>query len=133
MIGLVRISIAPAILVGITIASGQQPTPTPTPKVLECSIPVYKPSEVDRRVKVLTYPEPNFDFREFLTNQGTVIVLRSIFCGSGKVTDIKVQRGVSKRLDEEAIRTAKTIKFRPAEKNGEKVSQWMTLEYHLND
>jgi TonB family protein len=119
-------------LLWIASIAGQQSTPTPTPNVPECSIPVYKSSEVDRRVKVLTFPEPNFDDREFQRNQRTVIVLRSIFCGSGKVTDIKVQRGVSKRLDEEAIRTAKTIRFRPAEKNGEQVSQWMTLEYHID-
>ena len=114
----------------ISNALGQQPTPTPKPP--ECSTPVYKSKEVDRRVKVLTYPPPNFDDREIGQYPFRVIVLRAIFCGSGVVTDVRVQRGLSPKLDQEAIRTAKTIKFRPAEKNGQKVSQWMTLEYHIN-
>lgn len=120
------------ILLSAVTAAGQQPSPTPTPKPPECVIPVYKSSEVDRRVKVLTYPPPDFDDREKQQHPRAVIVLRAIFCGSGKVTDIKVQRGVARNLDEEAIRTAKTIQFRPAEKNGQKVSQWLTLEYRIS-
>ena len=108
------------------------PTPTQTPKPPECSTPVYKAKEVDRKVKILTFPPPNFDYREIDNYPFQVIILRAIFCGSGEVTDVRVQRGLSRKLDQEAIRTAKTIKFRPAEKNGEKVSQWMTLEYHIN-
>ena|SRR5436190_8698830 len=108
----------------------QTPNPRPTP---ECSVPIYNSKEVDRKVKVLEYPAPHWDGREVATHSPSVVVLRAIFCGSGTVTDVKIQRGVSPRLNDEAIRTAKTIKFRQAEKNGKPVSQWMTLEYHIND
>ncbi|HEX6188114.1 MAG TPA: TonB family protein [Pyrinomonadaceae bacterium] len=111
-------------------ASGQSPTPTPKPP--ECSTPVYKSKEVDRRVKVVSHPSPKFDQRDIAKHPGSVIVLRAIFCASGKVTDIKVQKSVSRSLDEEAISTARTIKFWPAEKNGQPVSQWMTLQYHID-
>ena len=128
-----RVDIFKALLVMAVLATtnvrAQEPTPTPKPR--ECSTPVYKSKEVDRKVKILTFPAPNFDDREFESYPFSRIILQSIFCGSGEVTDVKVQRGISPRLDQEAIRTAKTIKFRPAEKNGEKVAQWMTLEYHL--
>jgi hypothetical protein len=112
-----------------THARAQEPTPTPKPR--ECSTPVYKSKEVDRKVKIFTFPSPKFDDREFENYPFSRIILQTIFCGSGEVTDVKVHRGISPKLDQEAIRTAKTIKFRPAEKNGEKVAQWMTLEYHL--
>ena len=129
-----RVNILKALLVMVVLATtnvrAQEPTPTPKPP--ECSTPVYKSKDVDHKVKILTFPEPNFDHREFQRYPFSVIVLRAIFCGSGEVTDVKVQRGLSPKLDQEAIRTAKTIRFRPAEKNGEKVAQWMTLEYHLN-
>ncbi len=114
-----------------TAVRAQEPTPTPKPR--ECSTPVYKSKEVDRKVKIITFPGPNFDDREFQRYPFSKIVLQAIFCGSGEVTDVKVHRGLSPKLDQEAIRTAKTIKFRPAEKNGEKVAQWMTLEYHIKD
>ena len=113
-------------------ALAQEPKPSPTPTPLECTVTVYKSTEVDRKVKILNYPNPKFEPREIEAHQGAVIVLRAIFCGSGKVTDVRIQKGVSKSLDEEAIRTAKTITFRPAEKSGEKVSQWLTVEYHIN-
>jgi TonB family protein len=67
------------------------------------------------------------------THSPAVVILRAIFCDSGKVTDIKVQKGVSHSLDDEAIRTAKTIRFQPAEKGGKPVAQWMTLEYHIGN
>ncbi|GEM_PF-1544577 len=119
------------ILMSLSVTRAQ--TPSPTPQSQDCSGAVYKGTEVDRKVKVLTYPSPHFDDREMQEHSGSVIVLRAIFCGSGKVTDIKVQRGASANLDREAVNTAKTIKFHPAEKSGEKVSQWMTLEYQIND
>jgi TonB family protein len=118
------------VLIAAWTVLAQSPKPTPTP---ECSVVVYNSKELDRKVKVLEYPAPHFDAHEIATHSPSTVVLRAIFCGSGKVTDIKVQRSVSQSLDDEAIRTAKTIRFRPAEKDGKPVSQWMTLEYHIND
>ncbi|HYX29141.1 MAG TPA: energy transducer TonB [Pyrinomonadaceae bacterium] len=118
------------VFIGVWSLSAQTPKPSPTP---ECSLPVYTGKEVDRKVKVLDYPAPHFDSYEMATYSSAVVILRAIFCGDGKVTDIKVQRHVSQSLDDEAIRTAKTIRFQPAEKEGKRVSQWMTLEYHIND
>ena len=123
-------------LTGCVFALAQEPKPSPTPqpppRPLECTVTVYKSTEVDRKVKILSHPNPQFEPREIEAHQRAVIVLRAIFCGSGKVTDVRIQKSVSRSLNEEAIRTAKTITFRAAEKSGEKVSQWLTLEYHIN-
>src|ERR1043165_9482194 len=123
--------LTPLVLIVLIAAStllAQSSKPSPTP---ECSIPVYNSKEVDRKVKVLEYPAPHFDDHEMAAHSPSVVVLRAIFCGSGKVTDIKIERGVSQSLNDESIRTAKTIRFRPAEKDSKPVSQWMTLQYHI--
>src|SRR5207245_2811232 len=103
----------------------------PTPKTPECSVRVYKSGEVDRKVKILAKPEPRFSKEEVRRHKNTAIILRAIFCGSGKVTDVRVSQGVSDRLNEEAIDAARRIKFTPAEKNGEKVSQLLIIEYRI--
>lgn len=118
------------VFIGAWTALAQSPQPSPTP---ECSSSVYNGKEVDRKVKILDYPAPHFDSKEVATHSTSIVILRAIFCGDGKVTDIKVQRHVSPSLDEEAIRTAKTIRFRPAEKDSKRVAQWLTLEYRIGN
>jgi len=111
-------------------APSPSPGPTPVPQK-ECDAESYKGSEVDRKVKILDYPHPNFSERQMEKYRGSLIVLRGLLCGSGKVTNLKVVRGVAPDVDEEAMRTARRIKFRPAQKNGQNVSQWMQFEYQL--
>ena len=62
--------------------------------------------------------------------RGTV-VLRAVLSSSGKVTGIRVVRGLAKGLTETAIDTARFLKFIPAEKDGRFVSQWVQLEYNF--
>lgn len=112
-------------------AFAQQPAPTPTPTPRECSAPAYKSTELDRKVKILEYPHPKFSEEQVQRYRGSVIVLRGLLCGSGKVTDIKVVRSVTDSLDEEAIKAARKIKFVPAKKDGQDVSQWLQFEYRI--
>ncbi len=60
--------------------------------------------------------------------QGVVIV-SAIFRADGRITDIKVVRGLSKELEAEAIIAASKIKFTPALKNGNPVSVRMMMEF----
>src|SRR5262245_14992828 len=53
--------------------------------------------------------------------QGTV-VLQVVFNVNGKITDIKVIRGLPYGLTENAIEAAKKIKFKPAMKEGKPIS-----------
>jgi TonB family protein len=114
-----------------TFAHAQQPTPSPSPTPAECSVQAYKATELDRKAKILEYPHPNFGVADVERYRNSVVVLRGVLCGSGKVTNLKVIQGVSDRVDEEAIKTAKKIKFRPAQKDGRDVSQWLNFEYRL--
>src|SRR4030095_9498293 len=53
--------------------------------------------------------------------QGTV-VLQVVFNVNGKITDIKVKRGLPYGLTENAIEAAKKIRFKPAMKEGKPIS-----------
>lgn len=105
----------------------QAQTPTPSPKSPECTVPISR--EADKKLKILAKPDPKFNKRDRERYEGAKITLRSIFCGSGKVTDIVVIRGLTAEMDAQAIDAARLIQFTPAEKNGEKVSRPMELLY----
>jgi TonB family protein len=105
--------------------------PTPTPKTSECSFRIVKGNEVDKKVKIHRKPEPKFTKRDKEAHGSERITLSAIFCGSGTVTDIRVTKGLSDAMDEAAIKAARQIQFTPAEKDGQKVSQLLTLVYFV--
>ena len=51
---------------------------------------------------------------------------------SGEVTGISVVKPLPDGLTEKAIQAARQIKFRPAQKDGHVVSQYIVLEYNFN-
>lgn len=104
-------------------------TPTPTPGSTECSFQILRGSEVDKKVKIRNKPEPHFTTRDREKHKSQVITLTAVFCGSGAVTNIRVTKGLSDAMDEEAIKAARKIQFTPAEKNGQKVSQVLGVAY----
>ena len=123
--------LAGPIIFGWALTFAQQPTSSPSPTPPECNVPAYKAAELDSKAKILDYPHPDFSEADVQRHKNSVIVLRGLLCGSGKVTDLKVIQGVSDRADEEAIKTAKRIKFKPALKDGREASQWVQFEYRL--
>jgi TonB family protein len=62
--------------------------------------------------------------------QGTV-VLSATFSASGRLTDIRVLRGLPDGLTEKAIEAAQRIRFEPARRDGTAVNVRATLEYHF--
>lgn len=78
---------------------------------------------------VVWKPEPGYTGSgQYWRRTGTV-VLRAIFTASGQVIITEVVKGVKDGLTEKAIEAAKHIRFFPAEKDGQPVSQVMQLEY----
>jgi TonB family protein len=63
--------------------------------------------------------------------QGTV-VLNVVFTADGRVTSIRVVRGLPDGLTEKAIEAAQKIRFNPAVKNGAPVSVRGNLEFTFN-
>ncbi len=61
-----------------------------------------------------------------------VVILNVIFRSNGKITNIRVVRGLPDGLTEQAIEAARKIKFEPASKDGQPVSIRANLEYSFN-
>ena len=99
------------------------------PEDEKCEYPIFKGKEVDKKLRILGKPEPDFSAQERREHFHEKIVLTTVFCGSGEVTKIKVKSGLSDRLNAKAIEAARKIRFTPGEKDGKKVSQWLIVEY----
>jgi TonB family protein len=112
-------------------ATSSVPSPsTTTQGTVEGSI--YKPSETTRKAVLVTSPEPQYT-EEARKNQiaGTV-VLRAVFASTGKVTNIRTVSGLEHGLTGRAREAATKIKFIPAIKDGQFVSQYIQIEYNFN-
>lgn len=62
--------------------------------------------------------------------QGTV-VLSVVYTADGRISDIRVVRGLPDGLSESAIEAAKRIRFKPAVKNGQPVSVRGNIEFNF--
>jgi hypothetical protein len=122
-----RLVIGIALFIFTVGAAVHAQTPTPTPR--ECDVPTSK--EVDRNVKIHAKPDPEFPKRDREKYRNQAITLRAMFCGSGKVTDIVVTRGLTAGMDAAAVDAARLIQFTPAEKDGQKVSRVLILKYFV--
>jgi TonB family protein len=92
----------------------------------------FNPREVTRKATINSKPEPLYT-EEARKNQVTGTVrLRLILSASGQVTGITPLTKLPDGLTEKAIEAARRISFTPAEKDGRKVSQYVTIEYNFN-
>jgi TonB family protein len=92
----------------------------------------FNPREVTRKANITSKPEPLYT-EEARKNQVTGTVrLRLILSASGQVTGITPVTKLPDGLTEKAIEAARKISFTPAEKDGRKVSQYVTIEYNFN-
>jgi protein TonB len=90
---------------------------------------IFAPDEVTTKAKVTSRPPPDYtkEARRRAV-QGTVQV-RVVLAASGKVTSVKILKGLPLGLNESAIHAACKIEFRPALKDGQPVTQWLKGEY----
>ena len=82
--------------------------------------------EITQKIVIVMQREPNPI--NGADRYGTV-TLQALFSASGHITDIKVIKGLSAKVDQSAVETAKYIRFIPAEKDGRPVSQYLQIEY----
>jgi len=88
--------------------------------------------EVTRKAQIISKPEPLYT-EEARKNQVTGTVrLRLILGANGSVSGISPVSRLPDGLTEKAIEAARRISFTPAEKDGRKVSQYVTIEYNFN-
>lgn len=108
---------------------GEQPTSDLTNKN---DIAPFTGKEVSSKASVITRPEPSYteEARQHQTT-GTV-VLRGVFSSSGAIINIRVVSGLPSGLTGKAIGAARQIRFIPAIKDSNFVSQWVQIEYNFN-
>ena len=89
----------------------------------------YSPKEVDVKAEVTAKPEPGYTREARRVGVQGNVILKVLLLGDGKLDRVRVVRRLPYGLTENAIRAACEIKFKPAMKGGQPVSQWVTLEY----
>jgi len=89
----------------------------------------YSPKEVDVKAEITAKPDPVYTEEARRVGVQGIVALRVLLLGDGKLDRVRVVRRLPYGLTENAIRAACKIKFKPATKDGQPVSQWVTLEY----
>jgi protein TonB len=89
----------------------------------------YTPKEVDVKAEITSRPEPGYTREARRVGVQGIVVLKLLLAGDGKIDRIRVVRRVPYGLTENAIFAACEIKFKPAMKGGQPVSEWVVIEY----
>jgi TonB family protein len=97
-----------------------------------CAKPIYNRKEVTRPAKIISKPEPDIPEEARTKQVKGRVVLTAVLCRTGKVTDIVIVEGLPYGVTEKMIENARRIKFIPAEKDGQPVSQEQRMEYEIN-
>jgi TonB family protein len=92
----------------------------------------FRQNDVTVRAVITYKPEPGFTEEARRNNVTGTVRLRAILSAGGEVTNISIVKGLPDGLTEKAIAAARQIKFRPAQKDGRAVSQYVVLEYNFN-
>lgn len=97
-----------------------------------CEGSVYKQNEVSRKAAIKRKPAPDFTAESRKGDATGIVRLTAVLCRTGRVTDIRVVKGLPDGLTESAVAAARGIEFTPAEKDGRPVSVSATFEYLIN-
>lgn len=129
-----KILVSIAVLLGLTFAG--QPLLAQTAGQSKnnaevCDGPIYKGNEVKKKAKVTRLVDPDIS-TEALRKVRGLVQIRAVFCLTGKVTNIEVIRGLPYGVTESVIEAVLKTKFKPAEKDGQPVSQYFIREVKLN-
>ena len=90
---------------------------------------VVSAKEADVRALITAKPKPSYTKEARRNGVQGFVTLKVLLSARGKVARIRIVKGLPAGLTENAIRAACRIEFKPAMKNGQAVSQWLTAEY----
>lgn len=104
-------------------ATGPEPKPHSNPLV----------SRIDQRPVALNSPAPSYTERARQNKVEGIIVARVLVGEDGTVQQVRITKGLPDGLNEQAIRAAYALKFKPAMKEGKPVKFWQAvqIEFHL--
>jgi TonB family protein len=132
-----NIALVTLLVISLHTSRAQESKPSPSPSESQKDEPakdrVYSAKEVDVRAKIKPQPndvpQPGRDCEEF--DYRLRAVLRVVLHKSGIVSEVNLVKGSGCSFDQEAIRVARRIKFEPAKKDGQPVSQYLQVEYEF--
>jgi len=81
------------------------------------------------RASITAKPKPSYTKEARRNGIQGFVVLKVLLAARGKISRVRVVKGLPAGLTENAIRAACKMQFKPAMKNGQTVSQWLTAEY----
>ena len=90
---------------------------------------VVSAKEVDVRATITAKPKPSYTKEARRNGVHGFVTLKVLLSARGKIARVRVVKGLPAGLTENAIRAACKMEFKPAMKNGQAVSQWLTAEY----
>lgn len=90
---------------------------------------ILRAKETDSPVVITAKPQPSYTKEARRNGIQGFVALRVLLSGNGRVSRIRVMKGLPSGLTENAIRAACKMKFKPAIKDGAPVSQWVIAEY----
>jgi TonB family protein len=93
---------------------------------------VFTGREVDRKARVVLKPAAAYTTTARRNQITGTVVLRAVLASSGQVERITALKALPDGLTESAIQAARTLRFIPAVKGGQWVSQYIQLEYSFN-
>jgi Surface antigen variable number repeat len=96
----------------------------------KCSGKIYGGQEVTKRARILEYADVSMITRAEPNVHGK-IVLAAVLCRSGRVTDIRIVKGLSPTVNEFTIAALKLVRFVPAELRWQSVSQRTNFEFNF--
>lgn len=84
---------------------------------------------VDTRVIFRSKPKPGYTLEARRKRKQGFVILKVALSATGTISRVRVLRGLPFGLTESAIKAACKLEFKPAIKDGQSVSQWVTAEY----
>ncbi len=83
----------------------------------------------DTSAQILSKPPPAYSKEARRNGVQGVVILKVLLSSEGRISRIRVHKGLPAGLTENAIHAACKIKFKPALNGGQAVSRWVTVEY----
>ena len=105
---------------------------SPSPQHSQNQDTVFRALEVTRRAVVIFKPEPPYTEAALRNGIRGRVILRAVLSSTGRVTNIQVVEGLRHSLTENAIIAARHLRFLPAEREGNPVSQYVQIVYNFN-
>jgi TonB family protein len=91
------------------------------PKTAQNSPKAADPGKIEKPVEILVKPRPDYTDEARKQRIEGEVLLRVLFTSTGEVRVQEVTRGLGYGLNENAVRAAENIRFKPAQRAGQAV------------